>query len=152
MNADEILEALEAHLRESQPLDAIFYTNPNPTTADRAAYFRRQERAEALRHLFDAAMSLPSQAPNAKPETIHLTVAGLTKSGLQPLCRLSHDIRNLLHVILGSCELLADYPLDSDAAKLLEHISSAAVKAASLAKTTTCRIAEMSQQASKLKH
>jgi len=69
MSNERIIQALEEHLSASQSLDAAYYSNPNPTPADRAAYHQRQERIEALRHLLDVSLNetLPT-APDGDPK------------------------------------------------------------------------------------
>jgi signal transduction histidine kinase len=153
MNTEKILVALESHLRESQPLDAVYYANTNPTSADRAAYHQRQLRADALRYLYDAATNQQTELEFQESEIIEIAVADSLASGnttIRPLCRMSHDLKNLLHIVVGYSEVLADFKLDPDAAKCLDHIRTAAAKAAQIAKMTVCRIAELSQSESKL--
>jgi signal transduction histidine kinase len=156
MNPDKILQALEAHLRASQPLDAIFCNNPNPTRADRAAYYEREERAEALRNLFDAATSLATTSTDSgEPKTLQITVSDPVHTNstiVQPLCRMSHDLKNMLHVIVGCSEMLAEFPLEAEAAKFLDQIRAAAMRAATIVRTTKCQIAETTKEQSKLTH
>jgi signal transduction histidine kinase len=153
MNPDRILDALETHLRASQPLDAIYYNNPNPTTADRTAYYERQERAEALRNLFDTTSSAAKHIKDQKPDTLQVRVPDPTSTNsaiVQPLCRMSHDLKNVLHVIVGCSEMLADFPLEAEAIKFVDQIRVAAMRAATIVRTTTCRIGEISKPQSKL--
>jgi hypothetical protein len=46
---NEILLSYEAELRAVDALDRSYYQNPNPSVADRMAYYERQEHLEGVR-------------------------------------------------------------------------------------------------------
>jgi hypothetical protein len=63
MSDQDLFQAYEAELKANELLDRAYYFNPSPTTVDRAAYHRRQERAENLRLHFYAALKYRDRFP-----------------------------------------------------------------------------------------
>jgi len=54
MSEEDLFQTYEAKLRANQALDHAYWGNPNPTAADRAAYYARQELIARLRAHFYA--------------------------------------------------------------------------------------------------
>ena len=52
MSDEDLFQRYDAQLKANQDLDYAYYVKPKPTTADRAAYYARQERVANLRLSF----------------------------------------------------------------------------------------------------
>lgn len=142
MNTQDVLNFYARRLRELQELDAEYYNNPNPNSQQRGAYYQRQALAEDLRAELRALES--AQAPmveNADTFRVLLCDGGGQKISSSPQCRLSHDLKNCLHIVLGSAQMLSPrVSNDPDAEELVQHIVTAVSRMNDLLIKARCRI------------
>lgn len=54
MSDENLIQRYEARLREMERLDRDYYGRRDPSPAERAAYYRRKQRAEEMRTRFYA--------------------------------------------------------------------------------------------------
>jgi signal transduction histidine kinase len=107
----EICKRYEAELAEIGALDRAYYQKPTVTPADRANYFKREERLEELRTQLYAALSTVRPQETINPPLFRVSVDDHANGKLTvsaPQCKLAHDLNNALGVILGRCELLEE--------------------------------------------
>lgn len=122
----EICTRYEAELSAIASLDRAYYLNATATPADRANYVRRQDDLEQVRAWLYAELSTVRHSETTKPAVFRVRVNDRA-IGQQvmsaPQCMLAHDLNNYLGVVIGRCELLADFvSKDAGAAKHLSVI------------------------------
>lgn len=133
----------EAELAAIAALDRAYYLNAKPTPADRADYVRRQAHLDEVRARFYAELSTVQHL-----QTTTQTFRVLVNDRLigqpvmsAPQCRLAHDLKNYLGVVIGRCELLLDHA--SKDAQIARHSSAiliAARKMSDLIRGSTCEM------------
>ncbi len=120
----EICRRYAAELAEIAALDRGYYLNEMPTPADRAGYVRRQAQLERVRLRFYGELSMARHSEPMKPGTFRVVVNDrLIGEPVMsaPQCRVLHDLNNFLGVVIGRCELLADFV--SKDAGAVKHLS-----------------------------
>lgn len=113
MSTADLLRIYDAALEANSALDGAYYENLNPTTAERATYYRRTERMTCLRERLYAALQVSRERPPANP-------------GCQ--AKIRHDLNNQLLIILGYAELLSTPSLDEHTLTGLDQIRTASIK------------------------
>lgn len=125
----EIPERYGSELAALEVLDRAYYAKKEATTTERAAYAARQEQRESIRARLYA--ELTTNQPSKPQARIVVSTRAdgppATPPSARPPCRLTHDLRNLMGVVLWRCEtLLQDVPSETQeaeqAAKLLDVV------------------------------
>jgi signal transduction histidine kinase len=139
MNHEDLLQIHDANLVAQAALDRKYSQNPSPSTAERARYERRKERMESMRlslyeHIAPPVTDRKSEFQIAIEDHLnHLEIVS------DPLCRLAHDLRNKLGVIVGYAELLsANQQLETEVAEGLQRILIAGRQATTAINTSSC--------------
>lgn len=137
MSTGDLGRIYEATLKASSELDRDYYFNPNPSTTDRAEYYRRIEELGKLRQHFYAALdstSNPDQGSNLEV-TFQDNAAAQRVSVCQS--KFVHDLRNSLHIVLGYTDILLEQlSKDETAVKELECIRLAGNRMSDLLKAS----------------
>lgn len=148
MNPQQVLNFYQGVLNAFDQLDRIYYADPNPNRAQRAAYYQRQAMSNAVRDQLFLAMD-GAEAPLAdNPDTFQVIISN--RLGLatlsDPKCRLQHDLNNCLHIILASTELLSSrISNDSEALGRIDHIVRTVQKMKERINHSRCRIVQEQQ-------
>lgn len=110
MNPQQVLRFYESVLAAFDQLDRFYYSNPSPSADQLAAYNqRRREMMDALRDRLYRAIDGSDGYLAENPDTFRIVVndgAGSVALS-EPKCRLQHELKNCLHIILASTELLS---------------------------------------------
>jgi len=140
----EICERYAAELSALALLDRAYYLKSTATVEDRADYFRRQERLEKVRAEFYTNLSQVRRSDNPHSEGVRVRVKNQTVSQAitrAANCGMLHDLNNSLGVVIGHCELMAEFvSKDHRAAKHLSAILGAARKMATLIHGSVCEV------------
>ena len=136
MSSGSLLQIYEADLSNLDRLDRAYYGKPNPTRAERAAYEHRKQLRETLRSHFD--VSIAPQIENEFLVTLIDRASGRTVVS-SPMCRLAHEVKNKLNIIVGYADLVSTIPgLDSDSKEALHQIVVAGKKIAEMVSESSC--------------
>ena len=145
MNPQDVLSFYECILSTFHELDRMYYSDPNPSPIQRAAYYQRQAMTDALRDQLYLAMDGAEGPFVENPDTFRILVnhsPGLATLS-EPKCRLQHDLNNCLHVILASTELLsARLANDSEALGRIHHITRTVHRMKERINRSRCRIVQ----------
>lgn len=120
----EVYKSYEAELAAIAALDRAYYLNATPTSAERAEYSMRQDHLEQQRARFYDRLSTAQRSDGAKPRLFRVVIDDCLMG--RPVvsasqCMLTHDLNNQLGVVIGHCQLLADFVSENTEAS--KHLS-----------------------------
>jgi signal transduction histidine kinase len=109
MNSQEVLRFYENVLSAFEHLDHMYYCDPRPSDAQRAAYHQRQAIIAGLRAHISLALDSAGGPDAEDSDTSRILVNDSEGHSTisEPKCRLSHELKNCLHIILASAEMLS---------------------------------------------
>ncbi len=136
------IQRYAAELDEIARLDRRFYLNNSPSRSERASYALRQEHLNEIRNRFSPELGLIQDERNIA-ETFHLRIRDNTSRAeivSAPQCRLAHDLKNGLGVVIGRCQILSELlPMDEALQRHLNGILEAARKMATRIDGRACQ-------------
>ncbi len=136
MSNGSLLQIDEADLSTLDRLDRAYYMKRRPTRAEHAAYEYRKQLRDALRSHFD--VSVAPQIENDFLVTLTDRASGRTVVS-SPMCRLAHEVKNKLNIIVGYADLVSTIPgLDTDTKEALHQIVVAGKRIAEMISGSSC--------------
>lgn len=142
MDEEDVVKLYKTRLSELHELDRAYFRDHNPTCAERQAFYNRQSLINEI-GLELAAINAHEDVLVENPDTFQVLVPNSkgqhTRTELK--CRLSHELKNCLHIILGCSQLiLPKVSSDHDAEELIDHILTAVDRMNSVIIHSRCRL------------
>jgi signal transduction histidine kinase len=142
MSKSQVLAFYERVLSRLDEFDRTYYKEPNPTAEQIADYYRRQQITDTIRSEVQAAIEGTPNNIVQNEDAFRVVVtdsAGHQASG-ELQCRLSHELKNCLHIMLGSAQLLSPISNEPDAAEHIQNMLRAVQRMNDLIINARCRI------------
>lgn len=139
MSNEDLLQIFEADLRELNLLDSAYYQSSCRSAQDYADYEERKDRRENLRDRLYAAIGTSFPEDTTAFQVAFKDRAADRQIVSPSLCRLAHDLRNKLHIIMGYADLLKESAtIDDSMTEKVEHILASARQMTEMINKSTC--------------